>query len=137
MKKNIVLVLIGVIMATAIILTGCGKEEVEVIKEADTTKTEFEISESGIDKYSKEMKFEDTKINLLYDVQTLYDEGEINEDCREELINAISELEYDPTFEEGYDVRSFEIGLIKILMPYGLIPEECDGMTAEEIYDSL
>lgn len=137
MKKNIVLVLVGVIMATAIILTGCGKEEVEVIKEADTTKTEFEISESGIDKYSKEMKFEDTKINLLYDVQTLYDEGEINEDCREELINAISELEYDPTFEEGYDVRSFEIGLIKIMMPYGLIPEEYDGMTAEEIYDSL
>ena len=88
MKKNIVLVLIGVIMATAIILTGCGKEEVAVIKEADTTKTEFEISESGIDKYSKEMKFEDTKINLLYDVQTLYDEGEINEDCREELMNA-------------------------------------------------
>ena len=137
MRKNIILVvLVGVIMATAMILTGCEKEEVEVI-EADTTKTEFEILESKIDKDSKEIEFEGFKIYLLNDVQTSYDEGEINKDCREELINAISELEYDPTFEEGYDVRSFEIGLIKILMPYGLIPEECDGMTAEEIYDSL
>lgn len=137
MRKNIILVvLVGVIMATAMILTGCGKEEVEVI-EADTTKTEFEILESKIDEDSKEIEFEGFKIYLLNDVQTSYDEGEINEDCREELINAISELEYDPTFEEGYDVRSFEIELIKIMMPYGLISEEYDGMTAEEIYDSL
>lgn len=137
MRKNIILVvLVGVIMATAMILTGCEKEEVEVI-EADTTKTEFEILESKIDKDSKEIEFEGFKIYLLNDVQTSYDEGEINKDCREELINAISELEYDPTFEEGYDVRSFEIELIKIMMPYGLIAEEYDGMTAEEIYDSF
>ena len=50
MRKNIILVvLVGVIMATAMILTGCEKEEVEVI-EADTTKTEFEILESKINK---------------------------------------------------------------------------------------
>lgn len=137
MRKNIILVvLVGVIMATAMILTGCGKEEVEVI-EADTTKTEFEILESKIDEDSKEIEFEGFKIYLLNDVQTSYDEGEINKDCREELINAISELEYDPTFDEGYDVRSFEIELIEIMMPYGLISEDYDGMTAEEIYESF
>ena len=57
----------------------------------------------------------------------------ISEDCKDEIIKLVDSIEYDPSFEYGYDLEQLQIDLVNILVKHGNLPEECYGMTIDEI----
>ena len=84
-----------------------------------------------------EEEFEDAKIFTVFQIEVDYEEGNINEECKNELIELVNALEYDESFNIGYDYEALTKDALRILDKHNFIPEELEGYTIDEIYEMI
>ena len=129
------------------LLTGCKNEtevkadEVKTVTEAvcdEAIETSVELVEEVYDfTHWTEEEFEEARAYTVYQIETDYEECNINEECRDELIKLVNELEYDDSYDIGYDYEALMKDVLRILDKYGYLPEECEGLTIDEIYEMM
>ena len=134
MKKMMVLA-----VTLMLVLTGCGNTKAE---EAGVTVTDMvfglgnEVAEC--ESFEEQCMYSEydifcAKAVTIQSIEDNWEESGIpNEDCKDEIIDLILSVEYDPTYECGYDLDRLEIGYVNILVKYDVLPDECYGMTFDE-----
>lgn len=134
MKKTM-MILVTIMMLG---LTACGNKQ----EEANVTITErkAEIAEEYAEDLAEEVQsmyteeyVEKMKLEAIIGIAAEWEEFGISEDCKDEIIKLIDSIEYDQSFDYGYDLVQLQIDLVNILVRYGNLPEECYGMTFDEI----
>ena len=143
MRKTL---LLGALLLGAL-LTGCENEtevkadEVKTVTETvceEAIETSEELVEEVYDiTHWTEEEFEDAKIFTVSQIEVDYEEGNINEECRNELIELVNALEYDESFNIGYDYEALTKDALRILDKHNFIPEELEGYTIDEIYEMM
>lgn len=133
MKKTMILVT----MLISLILTACGnKEEAKVTITEEKAEMANEYAENLVEEvqsiYTEEY-VESLKWEAIIGIASEWEEYGISEDCKDEIIKLVDSIEYDPSFEYGYDLDQLQIDLVNILVKHGNLPEECYGMTIDEI----
>ena len=125
------------------LLTGCGMKagEVETVTET-VCKQAIETSEEFVEDVYETMhwteeEFEEARSYTLYQIEEDYNDNNINEECKNELIELVNSLVYDDSYDCGYDYEALMKNMLSILAKYELLPEECADMTIDEIYESM
>ena len=141
MKKMMILVAIMMLS-----LTGCGNKQTAEASVIETNElVETSIDAVGIEKFLANRYSEENVENMKYSTIAYFEEcweeeGIPSEDCKDEIIDLLRSIEYDPSFEPGYDLENLQINYVNILVKYNVLPEECYGKNfddAEIAYESV
>lgn len=138
MRKTLLLttLLLGVL------LTGCGTKETEA-NEVKTVVEETVIEETIIEetvieevrtcKWSEEY-FEEQLNIAIVDLEMTWEENGIpSEECKDDVVELLMSVEYDDSFEYGYDLDSLQRNYVNILVEYGVLPEVCMNHNFDEL----
>ena len=136
MKKFMILVTI--IMAVS--LTACGSKEGAKVSKPNGLATNVsdcmryeEIAFSSVIFIHNEEEFEEYKNEeIAYIEENWEEEGLPSEECKDELVQLVQALEYNPNLVNGYDLDSLQISMINVLVKYDVLPDECMNKTADE-----
>lgn len=121
-----------------VLLTGCEKTEevkAEVIEETTIEEVLIEeefIEETIICEYTEEEVYE-MRDYTISQIEEGWEEAGFSEECKNESIELLMDVKYDPTFEYGYDLETLERDYVSILVKYGILPSVCDGMSFDEV----
>ena len=120
--------------------TGCGntttvEETANVETEmAEEIQVEEDAEEIELNRIYTEEYVEQLKEESIADLEANWEEEGIpNEECKDEMIELIKSIEYDDSFEYGYDLDSLERAYVNILVKYDLLPQECAGHNFDEL----
>lgn len=134
MKK---MILVTVMMVT--MLTGCGiKGETNVndsIQESISTigdQTDELVGVCSVEIRDR-THLELMKNDFIDYMEESYVEEGVSEDCKDDIIELVRSIEYDPSLAGGYDVEQLQIDFVNILVNYGELPSLCAGMTLDEV----
>ena len=117
-------------------LTGCDKVEANEVTEMETNiQVEETVSEGNEDDWMYTEEYvEELKMEAIALVEADWEsEGIPNEECRDEIIELFKSIEYDESFEYGYDLDSLERAFVDILVKYNVLPQECAGHNFDEL----
>lgn len=131
------------LLVTLGLLTGCGNKEIDEVKtDMETVYDKAIETAEGIvveyeDLHWTEEEFEEAKIDTIAYVEAHYVEEGICEDCKNEIIEVINSLEYNPKYTRGYDYEAFVKEVVLICADYGMLPEEYNQYTIDELVDYI
>lgn len=128
--------LLVILVSLILGLTGCGEVEAnevtEMVTEIQVEETEVEEIEN-MQRYSKDY-VERLKMEAIDEIEADWEsEGIPNEACKDEIIELVKSIEYDESFEYGYDLDSLERSFVDILVKYDVLPKECAGHNFDEL----
>lgn len=133
MKKLMILVTIMMVG-----LTACGnKEEAKVCIADRTTNVNYDLNESDseyVETIHDEEELEELKNDTITYLEENWEEiGLPSEECKDEIIELVKSLNYNPNLINGYNLEQLQVSYVNILVKYGLLPELCMDKTFDEI----